>query len=409
MELRKLFYDNRYSFDRSGNSYFEGRLYNEDKIILVIDEKEYICKTEWLRLLAHYRVNIPFRYVYDNIYFTPTNSRVAKVYCGMTMWFKNPIVYKDDFYYIPSYTNFVINKSGVVKSVKTGRLLSAKINPYGYPAFQLYDNDKDYWRPICTHILLAKTFINNDDPIEKVLVNHIDGVKTNNDLSNLEWCTSRENIIHSFKEGLRPDNKKCLVRDIYTGEVKEFYSLGEATIFMGYNGRCCRNIDYFVDGNTIPMLFKSRYEIKLEDDNREWYYTNDVTTMVKMTGPYEALDLKTGKVYSSDTKNGLSRLINVSINVLSNNLNYPDNYSTRGFLIRQKSDKEWPTDVIIRKEITRRYFRVENLYNKKILFFDSRMKLCKTLGKDKRTLKNRLKTNKPYNDWLIIETTNDIK
>lgn len=405
MGLRKLFYDKRYSFDRSGNSYFEGRLYNEDKIVLVIDGKEYSCETDWLRLLAHYRVNIPFRYVYDNIYFTPTDSRVAKVYCGMIMWFKKPIVYKDDFYYIPSYTNFVINKIGIVKSVKTGRLLSVKINPYGYPAYQLYDNDKDYWRPVCTHILLAKTFISNDNPTDKILVNHLDGIKTNNDLSNLEWCTSKENIIHSFKEGLRLDNKKCLVRDIFTNEIKVFYSLAEAMIFIGYSSRCCRNITSFVDGNVIPVLFKSRFEIKLEEDDREWYYTNNVTTMPKINGPYEALNLETGKIYTSDTQIGLSRLIDISSNVLTSSLNYPDNYSTRGFLIRQKSDREWPTNIVVRNEITRRHFRVENLYNKKILFFDSRKDLCKTLGIDKRTLKNRLKTNKPYNDWLITETT----
>lgn len=77
---------------------------------------------------------------------------------------------------------------------------------------------------LTVHRLVAKAFIPN--PNDKNDVNHLDGDKTNNELSNLEWVTRSENIKHSHRIIGRKSNGRK-IKCIETGEI--FNSIVEAS------------------------------------------------------------------------------------------------------------------------------------------------------------------------------------
>ena len=79
------------------------------------------------------------------------------------------------------------------------------------------------------HRLVAAAFLHNERQLP--VVNHKDGIKTNNHYTNLEWVTVSENNLHSIKIGLT-NSKHCQkkVRHINTG--LEFDSLAKAAIYF---------------------------------------------------------------------------------------------------------------------------------------------------------------------------------
>lgn len=80
-----------------------------------------------------------------------------------------------------------------------GILLKPSMDRRGYPMVTIYADGKP--KHIRIHRLVAIAFIKNQEG--KRTVNHKDGIKTNNCVSNLEWNTDSENAIHAFNNNLR--------------------------------------------------------------------------------------------------------------------------------------------------------------------------------------------------------------
>ena len=99
-------------------------------------------------------------------------------------------------------SQYCVNKAGEIYSLKVNRKLTPR-NHLGYQSYIL-KNDFGELKNYKAHRLLALTLIKNDNPKNRTQVNHIDGNKWNNDISNLEWVTPSENGQHANDTGLRP-------------------------------------------------------------------------------------------------------------------------------------------------------------------------------------------------------------
>lgn len=82
--------------------------------------------------------------------------------------------------------------------LRKGRILKQHYDYLGYKRVRLSKNSTT--KTLTLHRLLAINFIEN--PYNKPNINHIDGNKANNNLNNLEWCTQKENVQHSYNLGL---------------------------------------------------------------------------------------------------------------------------------------------------------------------------------------------------------------
>lgn len=101
-----------------------------------------------------------------------------------------------------------------------GGLLPQFVNAYGYLYVKFRHDGKPKTKLV--HRLLAEVFIPN--PKGLPAVNHVDGDKGNNDLSNLEWCTHSENQNHAWKTGLQKrlsnTGQRYIYRDDETGNYR---------------------------------------------------------------------------------------------------------------------------------------------------------------------------------------------
>lgn len=105
---------------------------------------------------------------------------------------------------ITNFPNYSLTEDGLVTNDVTGRILKYDLSAHKYARVTLCKEGTT--KRFFVHRLVALHFIPNPDGLP--MVNHIDGNKSNNHKSNLEWCTCKENTIHAFKTGLRGSGEK---------------------------------------------------------------------------------------------------------------------------------------------------------------------------------------------------------
>ncbi len=103
------------------------------------------------------------------------------------------------------FSGYTIREDGVVTS-RFGRGITHQISRNGYVRVELWQSGSG--KKYLVHRLLAEAFIPN--PQGFATVNHIDGDKLNNALSNLEWASQSDNQKHAYRIGLQKGYRKSV-------------------------------------------------------------------------------------------------------------------------------------------------------------------------------------------------------
>ena len=283
-----------------GNELF---IIKDDKITLDMYGERRTVALKWLILICLYGFRLPkgyehfiFRYrfrpakrVNRNVKEDESKSRLP-----FEVIFQEPVYYTRDFRIIPEFPNYAISKDKRIVNVKTGESVSVKQSGRKYPFVNLFHQHYGLHKSRMIHLLVAITWIENDDYVARPLVNHKDGDKANFSADNLEWASYSENLIHAYESGLRQDNRTIRVYDKLTNTISIYRSVTEA--FKAMKLRARANLDArFEEANGL-LIAKNRYEIKYLDDKTPFMLE---TMSIKKAKELMSKSFRRGRTYEA--------------------------------------------------------------------------------------------------------------
>jgi hypothetical protein len=186
---------------------------------------------------------------------------------------------------------YQISTNGDIKNTSSNKIISQHMRN-GYKAVCLYNPETKKKKTYNVHSIVAYTYLINEDN-NNLCINHIDGVKTNNNFKNLEWTTYKKNSIHAVDNGLINTFKRSVYQITLDDKIiNTFSSIKEAAEKTKANDRhisaVCKGKRKTTGGYKWKYVIED--EIIEEIDGKE----------IKDFPNY--LITKDGKIYSKKTK-----------------------------------------------------------------------------------------------------------
>lgn len=143
---------------------------------------------------------------------------------------------------IADFPLYEVSTKGRIRKSTTKRIKKPEISKTGYPTIRLSYGVAKKGKHFNIHTLVATAFL--DNPNNYPCVNHIDGNKTNNDVTNLEWCSYSRNNKHAYDTGLKkpyqtiitPDQRVDVINMMKNGvkvkDIAKLFKVTESCIYM---------------------------------------------------------------------------------------------------------------------------------------------------------------------------------
>lgn len=400
-----------------------------------IQDRDIIQNVRFVKL-PYSKHEVPWRPVYKN----PRYTDESKVYRR-----------------IPGYPNVGISVDGSCIDPHTTEPHVLSLSSTGYYTTWTYDGLRSVNKSIGVHRLVALAWLSESFDEPNVIVNHKDGNKQNNHARNLEWTTFYGNNVHAIKTGLRGECCSCRVRNIETEEIIEFPSIQETAKFLGYK-RTAKDSKLF--GSTfINKLYNGKYELRVEGDDRPWFYTKDkqimsttpsynvisildngitkvfhgardiikhykvwnagggldsVLSKLKIIRPdLEILDvikpdivssvqikeISTGIVTEYPSIRALERALGYPKVMLDLVIKYKGSKEYHGYVMRYTSDEPWPE--ILENKYKPVKIEVTDLETQEVIEYPSLKAVARSLGIDRKQIKRMLRYQKKGDRWKL--------
>jgi hypothetical protein len=156
---------------------------------------------------------------------------------------------------IQDFENYLATYDGRIFSVKANKYLSLWIDNVGYYQCLLYKNGKKYHKRV--HKLVFEAY--NGKIYDKMQINHKDGNKLNNSITNLELATNAENTQHGYDNNLYHSYKRCIKVKVFDANgnfIETFKSIRETADKLNINRKTLSAILFNNKTNNYNYIFE---------------------------------------------------------------------------------------------------------------------------------------------------------
>lgn len=317
---------------------------------------------------------------------------------------------QNEFRSIPGFPGYIINRDGLLKATECGGEVTwyvsgptqrGGVGGY-YTASVMNEHGKVRW--IGRHRLLALAFLGAPDNVDKMVINHRNGIPGDDRIENLEWVTRGQNNQHAYDSGLKSDAKPILVKNMISGEVTRYNTIALCARALGYT----TGTFIYWRLNKVDGIKRYSDEIMFKyDDGTPWPEVDWFDMKIHRGGveqDYVALNLFTKELQVFRGLNEGQRITGIDKGTICSHVNHGRLLPMNGWIVRfMTASIKWPKFNERILAICRDHplkqphgLVVLDTQTGEETFYTSTEKACEVMGLKKQTVWQYHRENKLY-------------